>query len=118
MKKHCFQCGKEFLGRTDKRFCSILCKNQHHFQKRQSTINEVREIDAYLHRNREILMTLMGSSVKETIDKYVLTRAKFRWEYMTGIYWNKEGKMYRLIYDFAWMDFSDQRVLIVRKKHK
>jgi len=71
----------------------------------------------YLHRNREIIATLMGNSVKETIDKAILTRAKFRWEYMTGVYWNKEGKMYRLVYDFAWMDFSDQRVLIVRKKN-
>ena len=36
--------------------------------------------------------------------------------YLTGVYFNKEGKMYRIIYNFAWMDFSDQNVLAVRKK--
>jgi hypothetical protein len=50
------------------------------------------------------------------LDRPALTRAGFRWEFMTGIYFNKEGKMYRLVYDYAWMDFSDQQVLIVHKK--
>lgn len=118
MEKKCQNCGTPLHGRSDKKFCSIACKNVFNFAQRQATKSDVKEIDAYLHRNREILITLMGNSVKETIDKSILTRAKFRWEYMTGIYWNKEGKMYRLIYDFAWMDFSDQRVLIVRKKNK
>jgi len=31
-------------------------------------------------------------------------------------YFNKENKMYRIVYDYAWMDFSDQKVLVVRKK--
>jgi hypothetical protein len=70
----------------------------------------------YLLRNREILATLMGNSVKETFDRLLLTRAGFRWEYCTGIYLNKEQKMYRLVFDYAWMEFSDQKILVVRKK--
>lgn len=61
---------------------------------------------------------LMGSDAKITLDKMILTRAGFKWDYMTGIYWNKENKMYRIVYDFAWMDFSDQKVLVVRKTIK
>jgi hypothetical protein len=57
----------------------------------------------------------MGESKKETFDKLVLVRAKFKFEFMTGIYMNKENKMYRLVYDYAWMDFSDQKILVVRK---
>jgi len=60
----------------------------------------------------------MGESKKEMFDRTVLTRAKFRWEFMTGVYWNKEGKMYRIVYDYAWMDFTDQQVLVVRKTSK
>ncbi len=115
MKKTCIQCGLEFKGRADKRFCSILCKNQYNFQKRRGTKDEVKEIDGYLHRNREILSTLMGESKKEMFEKIVLERAKFRFEYHTGIYLNKEGKTYHLVYDFAWMEFSNQSVLVVRK---
>ncbi|MCO5277943.1 MAG: hypothetical protein M9911_08150 [Saprospiraceae bacterium] len=57
----------------------------------------------------------MGKSKKEVFDRLVVTRTGFKFEYITGIYINKEGKMYHLVYDFAWMDFSDQKVLIVRK---
>lgn len=115
MKKHCLHCGVEFTGRTDKRFCSVSCKNHYNFQKRKDTKDEVKEIDGYLHRNREILATLMGESKKEMFDRIVLERAKFRFDYHTGIHLNKEGKTYHLVYDYAWMDFTNQSVLIVRK---
>lgn len=68
-----------------------------------------------MHRNREILATLMGESKKEMFDRIVLERAKFRFDYHTGIHLNKEGKTYHLVYDYAWMDFTNQSVLVVRK---
>ncbi len=115
MEKECQQCGKPLHGRTDKKFCDSACKNAFNFAQRRDTRNEVREIDGYLHRNREILAMLMGESKKEMFDRAVITRAKFRWEYMTGIYKNKEGKWYHLVYDYAWMEFSTQQVLVIRK---
>jgi hypothetical protein len=115
MKKTCIQCESLFQGREDKRFCSAACKNQYFNGQRKNTNNATKEIDGYLHRNREILCTLMGESKKETFDRLILVRAKFNFDFMTGIYWNKEYKMYRLVYDYAWMDFSDQKILVVRK---
>jgi hypothetical protein len=115
MKRNCLQCGTSLQGRSDKRYCSVACKNEHNHRNRSQTKEAVAEIDSYLHRNREILATLMGDSNKETLDRAVLTRAKFRWEYMTGIYKNKQGKWYHLVYDYAWMEFTDQHVMIVRK---
>jgi hypothetical protein len=115
MENVCLQCQKKLHGRSDKKFCSLTCKNAYNVAQRRSTKNEVKEIDGYLHRNREILATIMGDSKKEMIDRKVLARAKFRWEYMTGIYKNKQGKWYHLVYDYAWMEFSDQMLLIIRK---
>jgi predicted nucleic acid-binding Zn ribbon protein len=111
----CHNCTNKFSGRTDKKFCSLACKNQFNYNTRRETKSETLLIDRYLHRNREILDTLMGKSKKEVFDRLVVTRTGFKFEYITGIYINKEGKMYHLVYDFAWMDFSDQKVLIVRK---
>ncbi len=116
MKKTCRQCGQEMRGRADKKICSTDCKNRYHIETRRHTRDAVGEIDGYLHRNREILALLMGNAIKVEIDRLVLSRTGFRYEYHTGTYLNKEGKMYRLVYDYAWMDFSDQRVLIVREK--
>lgn len=116
MRNTCQHCGNEFSGRSDKRFCSAGCKNIFNNDKRKSTIDAVKEIDGFLHRNREILEALMKSSVKETFDRLVLERAGFRWDYFTGTHTNKEGKLYRYVYDYAWMDFTTQQVLVVRKK--
>ena len=115
MKKVCEFCGNIMMGRTDKRFCSTECKNAFNNTLRKNTKSVTHEIDSYLHRNREILQLLMGNAMKDTIDRLVLVRAGFRFDYLTGIYFNKENKMYRIVYDYAWMDFSDQKVLIIRK---
>jgi hypothetical protein len=116
MKNYCRNCNKEFTGRSDKRFCSAVCKNKHNNNTRNNTREAVKEIDAYLHRNREILLLLLGSSKKEVFDKSQLVRSGFKFDYMTGIYFNRENKMYRIVYDCAWMDFSDQKILVVKKK--
>jgi hypothetical protein len=118
LKKKCDNCATEIIGRTDKRYCSTRCKNEKNNALRQNTREVTKEIDGYLHRNREILALLMGQAKKETFDKLVLTRAGFRFEFMTGIYINKEHKTYYIVYDYAWMDFSDLKVLIVRKTKK
>jgi len=57
----------------------------------------------------------MGASKKESFDRLVIARTGFRFDFFTGIYMNKEGKMYRLVYNYAWMEFSDQKILVVRK---
>lgn len=111
----CLNCNKSIAGRIDKKFCSLDCKNLYNYKTRRNTKNATATIDSYLHRNREILCTLMGKSKKEIFDRLIISRTGFRFDYFTGIYMNKEGKMYHLVYDYAWMDFSDQKVLVIRK---
>jgi len=36
--------------------------------------------------------------------------------YKNGLYHNKDGKIYHLVYDYAWMEFSSQQILVVKKK--
>jgi len=117
MERKCQHCSKSLHGRSDKKFCDLNCKNAFNFGQRRQTRSEVKEIDGYLHRNREILAILMGSSRKEMFDRAILTRAKFRWEFMTGIYWNKEGKMYRIIcfYKYSTYTASCQILCMVDK---
>ena len=53
---------------------------------------------------------------KMTIARLELTQMGFNFDFITGIYTNKQGKMYHNVYDFAWMAFSTQEILIVRRK--
>ena len=76
----------------------------------------MKDTDKILHRNRSILLELMGKNkTKKKLPKILLDRKKFNFHHMTGVYINKNQKIYRIVYDFAWMDFSDGEVLIIRR---
>jgi len=118
MKKNCKICKKEFVGRSDKIFCSLGCKNDYNTRLRNTTKNAAKKIDNILHRNRSILLEIMGKHKSQTkINRIILDRKKFNFNYMTGYSINKAGKFYHHIYDFSYMTFSSEEVLIVRKRN-
>ncbi|MEM7371786.1 MAG: hypothetical protein AAF587_24435 [Bacteroidota bacterium] len=45
-----------------------------------------------------------------------MDKKKFNFNYYTGSYVNSCGKQYYYVYDFAWMEFSDQEVLIFKRQ--
>lgn len=116
-RRHCRLCKAPFSGRTDKIFCTIACKNEYHVRLRRATAYSVRETDKILHRNRSILLEIMGKNkTQKKVNRLVLEKKKFRFNYLTAYQLNSRGKTYHYVYDFAWMSFSDQEILITRKK--
>jgi hypothetical protein len=114
--KKCKICSKLLVGRNDKLFCSIKCKNYYHVNLRKVTALEVKEIDTILHRNRSILLELMGKRKGQvTIERILLQKKKFQFKYHTHQHVNSKGKTYCYLYDFAWMEFSNDTILVVRK---
>lgn len=114
--RKCPICKNEVVGRTDKRFCSVACKSSYHRQLRTATSRAAFEIDKILHRNRSILLELMGKhKVQIKVPSVVLYQKGFKHKYHTHITQNRQGKSYYYVYDFAWMPFSNDEVLIVRK---
>ena len=117
MKTQCSICAVPMSGRSDKKYCSDACKNAHHNELRSPKADIVREIDLILHKNRDILKTLMqnAKNTKITIDRLVLEQAGFNFDRFTGIYTNSQNKTYYYLYDYAWMAFSLEKTMIVRK---
>ena len=112
----CLICKTAFRGRSDKKFCSISCKNSYHLQLKKANESFTDQIDKMLHRNREILLEIMGKEGKQKIiSKFEMEKKGFLFRYITGYYINTQGKQYHYVYDFAWMEFSTQEVMIVRK---
>lgn len=110
-------CDLTIKGRADKVFCSSTCKNAYHIGLRKATAEAVQQTDKILHRNRSILMEIMGdNSTQRKVKREVLDKKKFNFGYITGYYVNSRGKMYHHVYDFSWMEFSTQEVLIVRRR--
>lgn len=115
--RKCRYCKGPVVGRKGKIFCSIECKSIYHYRLRAATFDTATPIDKILHRNRSILLEIMGKNKSQKkVDKIELDRKKFNYSYFTHSYTNSKGKVYFYLYDFAWMAFSDQEVLVIRKR--
>ena len=114
-QRTCRLCKQPFTGRADKIFCSATCKAQYHIKLNKVTVEASIRIDTILHRNRSILLELMGKEGKQKkLDKKILDAKKFNWTYITHYHVNVQNKTVHYVYDFSWMIFSDQEVLIKR----
>lgn len=117
--RRCKICKFPIQGRSDKLFCSLNCKNFYHIQLRSVTKKSATAIDRHLHRNRSILLELMGKTgIQKKVKRILLEEKKFHWKYHTHHHINSKGKMMNYVYDFGWMEFSDDEVLVVRKVFK
>lgn len=117
MVMKCKICKTTIVGRKDKIFCSTDCKNYYHVNLRRATFHQVKELDKVLHRNRSILLELLGKNgTQKKVKRLVLVKKKFQFKYGTHFHFNSQGKMYHHVYDFAWMEFSDDEILIVKRK--
>lgn len=114
--KKCKICSHRIVGRLDKKFCSVRCKNYYHTNLRRVTNKASVKIDRILHRNRSILLEIMGKNLtRKKVARIELEHKKFRFNYLTHFHINKDGKTYHWIYDFAWMSFSDDSILVIRR---
>ncbi len=103
-------------GRIDKIFCSTACKSEYHMKLRRVTDKATRNIDKILHRNRSILLEIMGKNKTQIkIDRSVLDKKKFQYKYMTGYTLNSRNKHVNYLYDFSWIEFSSGVVIIYRR---
>jgi hypothetical protein len=117
MRLKCKICKKTLVGRADKIFCSSKCKNYYHVNLRNATDIQTLEIDSILHRNRSILLEIIGKNgTQKKVPRIVLEKKKFRFKYLTHFHVNSQGKTFHYNYDLAWMEFSDDEILIVRKR--
>ena len=117
MQRKCKMCQEPIQGRSDKIFCSVNCKTEYHHKLRRATAVEVVEINKILARNRSILLEILGKNIaQKKVPRLMLDKKKFNYKYHTHIHRNSMGKLFFYVYDFAWMEFSDNEILIIRKK--
>jgi hypothetical protein len=97
-------CKREIKGRSDKVFCTVKCKSDYAYSLRSVTEIATASIDKILHRNRSILLEIVGKNkVQMKVVRDLLDDKKFNFSYIT-----------HYVYDFSWMIFSDQEILIKR----
>ncbi len=116
-KRYCLNCKDYLEGRRDQKYCSARCRSSYH-----RSINLQSSVQSTIHKIllknhkviEEIFITLPFTQMKVTKKRIDLSRMGFNFDYCTRIYRNKRGKWYRYIYDYSWMEFSDQKVVIYK----
>ncbi|WP_107038831.1 hypothetical protein [Brumimicrobium mesophilum] len=112
----CKVCNKRVVGRTDKIFCSIKCKNNYHVQLRSMTAHAALDIDKILHRNRSIILELLGNDRDQLhIDRIEMDKKNFHFNYYTHQYMSREGDTFKWLYDLGWIELSNREMIILRE---
>ena len=114
--RRCLVCEKKLIGRSDKIFCDIHCKNYYHSEIRKSTRSFTNETIRFLKRNYVILEGFMTDKAnKFSIHKTKLEREGFKFQYVTHFVENKNFTQFSL-FNFDYCLGKNNRIVVRRKQ--
>jgi DNA-directed RNA polymerase subunit M/transcription elongation factor TFIIS len=112
MKKQCKECGSLMHGRSDKKFCSDLCRNAYH-NKRTAILNPaVKRINRALQKNRSILALVE----QDIIPREELLDEGFNFKYETHRTVLENGTVCHYVYEQGYMLIDAQTIRLIRSK--
>lgn len=104
IKIHCEECNEILHGRTDKRFCSDLCRTSFNNRRRQkeAAIDPpfIQEIPKVILKNYRILRKLSAGE-KITVKKSMLEKQGFNFKFMTSYYTTLDGDIYHFCFEIG-----------------
>ncbi len=112
-KKTCLFCGAALHGRSDKRYCDDLCRNNYHHKNKKDVFSLVKNVNSLLLRNREILRELSRNN-RTLVDKCELLNRGFDFELITSVRKTKRNEEYRIVYDYAYKFVDENEVLLIK----
>lgn len=116
MKKQCLDCGSVLIGRSDKKFCSDFCRSNFHNRRNQSTNNYIRRVNYALRKNRRILQKFNQRGL-EKVEKNILAREGFDFEYFTHVIQNRVGSRLYFCYDHGYQYLENDFVELLTAQY-
>lgn len=110
----CLQCGGQFRGNENKKFCTDACKNSFHNARRKKESREIGEVITMLKTNRRIIADLLdGEEIKKVSAQRLLDKG-FVFRYHTHRRTNKgDGKEYIFCFDYGYLELPSGWYTIV-----
>ncbi len=113
----CLYCGKQLLGRTDKKYCNLHCKSAYQYQKeKQKPERFYNKVDNQLKLNRKILKEY-NKGGKVTVRTEVLLELGFDPNFHTHYWKNQKGEVYVFVYEYGFLKKTehgkDKFVLVI-----
>lgn len=115
-ERKCVICESNLVGRSDKVFCGIQCKNKYHAEVRKSNKTYESETMKMITKNYIILAGVLSQENSASIKKTVLQRLGFNFDYVTQ-FQSKNSGTYFYIFDFCFY-FSRNENVIIHKDPK
>jgi hypothetical protein len=110
----CVICNAKLIGRSDKVFCDIKCKNKYHSEVRKSTKTLASETQKILMKNYIILAGVMNEKNDNFIvKKQVLDSLGFNFDFVTRVE-GRGGKIAFFIYEYRF-EYSKTDLVIVSR---
>ena len=112
MDNYCLDCGTQLMGRVDKKFCNDQCRNNYHNKENREDSILVRNVNAILRKNRNILKNLNPVG-KGKVKKQELVTEGFNFKYFTNLYKTKDGRIYYFVYEHGYIDLGNDYFALV-----
>lgn len=111
-RRTCVMCQGPLIGRSDKVFCDIKCKNAYHIEARKTKRTAASRTNAILAKNYIILAGLMADgSQRAVISRLALADIGFNFQYITEV--NHDNGVFRFgIYDISWKFVQNDAIAI------
>lgn len=103
----CIECGMALVGRSDKKFCSDVCRNSYNNNLNKEKNRQFRKINKVLYKNRAIINELIKENCLET-TKEDMQMLGFNFHYFTQLYATNEGKRLIKCYDLSFYEKDGQ----------
>lgn len=114
--RKCCVCSKNLHGRSDKRYCSSDCKNEHHKCARKKIYDEFKSWQKTILRNHVVLEGIIGRSASRIrIKRQTLFKFGFDQFSITGTY-KKENQRYFTIGKYHFTVTDNNKFEIFREK--
>ena len=114
-QRSCIECNTLFNGRTDKKFCSDMCRNSFNNKLNSDTNNYVLNINNILRKNRRIIEDLLPDETAKVSQQKLIDKG-FNFNYYTNITTTKTGKNYIFCYEFGYLPLEGNYYLLVKRR--
>ncbi len=118
LSRNCVICDAKLIGRSDKVYCSLECKNRYHSTVRKQFKSISSETVRILARNHHILVGLMSDKTNNfIIDRLALERLGFKLKYISGVTLINSAMTY-FVFDYSYTLLTDNRIVVTASKDR
>ena len=110
LHKNCLNCGRELIGRTDKKYCDPQCKSSHQYKREKGRPERFyNKVDNQLRHNRKLLKEY-NKAGKAIIRSEILLEEGFNPKFFTHYWKNTKGDIYLFVYEYGFLKKKEHNV--------